>query len=82
VWHHMSSNSFAIPRKNKSKIVLWAILDMNRWTFSTTGFSSCKSNPSSPNKSCQHWVLFSWHWCNLGNHRKPKLKTSWIVMVS
>jgi hypothetical protein len=22
VWHHMSSNSFAIPRKNKSKIVL------------------------------------------------------------
>jgi hypothetical protein len=80
--HHMSSNSFAIPRLNKFEIVSWTILDMNHWIFSTTRFYNCRSNPSSPNKCCWHWAISLWYWCNLGNQKKPKLRTSWTIMVS
>jgi hypothetical protein len=80
--HHMFSNSFANPRLNKSEIVLWAILDMNCWIFSTTRLCNCRSNPSSPNKSCRHWVISSWHWHNLGNHKNPKSRTSWTIILT
>ncbi len=71
--HHMSSNSFVIPRLYKFEITLWSwtIFDMNHCIFSTIKFCSCRSNARNPKKFCQYCATFSLPWRNLGNHRKP-----------